>query len=103
MFHWDTSDKNFRVNNELSPIGFRNLMVALGNYLIIKKDLALSEHSGCGSITFSTGLRVHSVEPHIYVEGTLCVSFKVDMFGMPYVAIANFLPYVERPVPLFLH
>ena len=49
-----------------------------------------------------TAVRIHSELSERYMEGMLAINTKRDMFGMPFLFIATFLPFVAPDPGIFI-
>jgi len=78
-----TAIEDMAFTEQLSTDGFRGYVDGLAKVFLITG-------SSVNHFTFATGVKV--VGSSNYIEGTMCVTIKRDMIGLPLIFIGNFLP-----------
>jgi len=80
-----TAIEDLAFGNQLSVGGFRSYIDALTHIFLNTGNLRND------SFTFACGIKVANVSN--YLEGTMCVTVKRDIIGLPLIFMGNFLPY----------
>lgn len=82
-----TNHNDFSMLKHLSPPGLKTMISSI---------IEMFNHSDYNSLTFPTGVLVTQKGEERYLEGTMCVTIKRDVIGLPLIFQGCFLPTIKE-------